>query len=137
MVALEMPQSVFGIFPPTLINIRGTETTVEPLPIVRAKEDSVYLTGGAVIVLARFVPSHIADQGIGRYTVFEYGFQEADCRWVTSVGDAVCSDQRQICRIVGCRASLLAEARPSVRVCSYSSASHWMVHCPRSRMGIC
>jgi len=90
-----------------------------------------------VIVLARLVPSHMAGQGIGRYIVCEHGLQEADRRWVASVGDAVYLDQRQVWRIVGCRTSLLAEAHPSIRVCSYSAASHFMVHFLRSRMGIC
>ena len=128
MIPLEVPERIFGLFPSSFISTDGAEATVEPILLVDAEEDSVYLTRGAVVVLAGLVPSHASGQGLGRYFVCEDGSQEVDCHWVASVGDATGLDEDHIWRIFGRRMRLLTETYPSVRVCGHSTTSCWAIH---------
>ena len=127
MVALEMAQRIFGMLPPALVRIDGTEATMEPLLLVITEEDAEHLAGGAVVVLAGLVAGQAARQGRSRYAVCEYGSQEVDRRVVTPVGDAACLDQSHVWSVVGSRTRLLAEGDPSIRVCSYPAVSRWVV----------
>ena len=65
MVAPEVPEHIFALFPTSFISTGGAEATVIPILLVDPEEDSVYLTRGAVVVLAGLVPSHASGQGLG------------------------------------------------------------------------
>ena len=127
MVTLEMAEHILGTSPPPFISIDGTETTVVSLILVDAKDDLEDLTLRTVIVPARLVPSHTAGQGLDRYVVFEYGWQEVDRFWIASVGEAACLDELDVWRIIGGRTGPLAEAQPRVRVCAHSTEIRWVV----------
>lgn len=96
MVALEMAERIFGVFPPTLVRFDGTEATMEPLLLASTEEDAERLAGGAVVILTRLVPRQAARQGRSRYAVCEHGPQEVDRRVVTPVGDAARLDRSHV-----------------------------------------
>ena len=64
MIALEMAERVFGIFPSSLVGTDGTETPTESVLLVDTKEHSEHLAGSALVVLAGLVTRHVASQGL-------------------------------------------------------------------------
>jgi hypothetical protein len=63
-IALEMPERIFGLFPSPLISADGTQTTTEHVFLVIVEKDPGHLARSAAVVLARLVPRHAASQGI-------------------------------------------------------------------------
>ena len=110
MVTLEMPEHILGTSPSSFISTSGAETTMVSLVLVDAKDDLEDLTLRTVIVVACLVPSHTAGQGLGGYAVCEDGWQEVDCFWIASVGEAACLDELDVWRIFGGGTGPLAEA---------------------------
>jgi hypothetical protein len=137
MIALEMAERIFRMFPSSLISADSTEQTAEPLLVINAKEHPEQLPGGAVVVLARLVLGHLASQDIGRYAIREDGPQAADRLVVASIDDAACLDHLHVWRIVGRRTGVLAEDDPGVGVCGHPAANCWGVHWLRSWIGVC
>jgi hypothetical protein len=63
MIALEMAERISRRLPSSLISADSTEPTAEPLLVINAKEHPEQLPGGAVVILARLVLSHLASRG--------------------------------------------------------------------------
>ena len=103
-----MAEHIFSTFPSSFISIDGAETTMVSPPLVDAKDDEEHLTWRTVIVLARLVPSHTADQGLGRYVICEDESQEVDRICFASVGEAAYLEELHVWRIFGGRAGALA-----------------------------
>ena len=74
MIALEMTERIFGMFPSSLIIANSTETAVEPLVFIDAKKDAVYLTGATTMVVECLAARQWPRQGLLRDTADE------DCR---------------------------------------------------------
>jgi hypothetical protein len=134
-IALEMPERIFGLFPSPLISADGTQATTEPLVLVSAEKDPEHLARSTAVVLACLVPRHAAGQGIDRHTACKDVTQEADRRWVASIGDTACLDQLHVWCVVSRGAARLAEADPCVR--RQYPTSRLAVHWLRRWIGIC
>ena len=72
MIALEMAKRIFSVFPPSLISTNGTQTAMEPLVFIDAKEDAVYLAGATIMVVACLAARQLPRQRILRDTPDEY-----------------------------------------------------------------
>jgi hypothetical protein len=90
MIALQVAEDIFGLFPSSLISADDTKATMESIVLVSAEKYLEHLARSTAVVLARLVPRHTTSQGIDRYTACKDDSQEADRRWVTSVYDAAC-----------------------------------------------
>ena len=76
MIALEMAQRIFGMFPSSLIITNGAQTAVEPLVFfIDAKKDTVYLAGTTTIAVECLASRQWPRQGRLRDTLDENHWQ--------------------------------------------------------------
>ena len=72
----------------SLISRDCAKTAKGPLFLTHVEQYAIYLTGLAIVVLARFVACHLPRQGPLRDAINEDSWQQGDCGWIPTTSGA-------------------------------------------------
>jgi hypothetical protein len=64
MIALEVAEGILGMFPSSLVGTNCAQTAVEPLVLIGAKKDAVYLAGTTTMVVGCLAARHLPHEGL-------------------------------------------------------------------------